>query len=376
MHKFTKKLLITTTLFSLQMYSNDECISAPGLSKAVIEKKKSEQDAEKEKLEQMNKYLNILKPIYPYALITGSVLIGLRLFSNLIGVPQKQKTNSLRDIHEYEDGMLELDFVKADIKDISGSIPAKIDKFIKQINEPVIGSEIKEDYCNRMILYGPTGNGKTLLAHKIAEATNSEFIEIYVSSIFTRFVDAGSNKINETFETAISKNKKAVIFIDGINIFTMKNKFSDGTDPDKKTLDTLCAWLEKTKNNPNIIFLGETLPIDSFTKTNLEKLFKADMIEILNPNAKIREEVINFYVKKINSTISPSFKLDEKEISTIARKTLGMSIRTIRGIVYYIYRHPAENINNVIDRFKPKIQVTSAIHVPHGSLMMTRVKAH
>jgi len=376
MYKFAKKFLIIITLFSLQIYSNDEHISSPELIDVVNEKKESEQDIEKEKTEQIDNYLEILASIYPYVLISGSAIVGLNLFNKPKTDHAKlQKTNPLVDIDEYEDEMLELDFVKTDIKDISGSVPAKIDQFIKQINDSAINNEIKDDYCNRMILYGPTGNGKTILARKIAEATNSELIEINGHSIVTKFVEAGPNTINNTFETALNKNKKVVIFINGICTIATKNNFPDGIDPYKKTLDTLCTWLEKTKNNPNIIFLGETLPIDYFAKKHLVDLFKPNMVEILNPNAKMREEVINFYIKTINSTISSSFKLDEKEISNIARKTLGMSIRAIRGIVYYIYRHPTENIDNVIERFKPRQEVKPEIPANYGFMTIPRLQA-
>src|SRR5579872_1927447 len=87
--------------------------------------------------------------------------------------------------------------VKCDIEGISGTVPAKINQIIKQLNKLPLYQEINNNFRNRLILYGPPGNGKTTFARIIAAETNSEFLEIHGPSVVETYVGSGPKKIND-----------------------------------------------------------------------------------------------------------------------------------------------------------------------------------
>lgn len=208
--------------------------------------------------------------------------------------------------------------------ELVGALPPKIMWLIKNLNDHSSDATIK----NRLILYGPPGNGKTTIAHTIAQLSNSEFIEMHAPSIVSKYQGSGSKNIKDMFERAIIKarlsHKRVVVFIDEIDAIACDNE-SEFRSEHKAALEQLWLELDTYKKDPNIFIIVATNSFNKLHKTFLDR-FGCNIIEIKNPDLAMRKEVLEHYFKQAQVTLS------QELISQIAGKTDGLSIRCLEDL--------------------------------------------
>jgi len=241
---------------------------------------------------------------------------------------------------------------------ISGTVPVKINQIIKQLNKLELYQEINNNFRNRLILYGPPGNGKSTFARVIANETHSELLEIHGPSLVELYAGSGPKKINETFELALNQSdeyrKRYIIFIDEIDSIAITSASVESMHQYRVTLQTLWLWLDKIKKLPNIFVVVASNKYKELDATFLSR-FGSNVIEIPNPDDKMRREIIEYNLDMINTSFDPDFHLSDKTIEYLVKKTNGFSIRTIEDIITSIQHESEKNIDSIIKIHRGKL---------------------
>ena len=193
----------------------------------------------------------------------------------------------------------------------------KVSRISERINKENL--IVKRMPSNILILYGPPGNGKTTYATKVAELTNSYIIEEDGPSIVEKFIGSGPKRINEVFKTAIEisklTKKRVIIFIDEVDAFAR----TDNTHEEHIATATQLN-LNITKHaDKNLVVILATNKFESLNPA-LKSRIKKGSIEILNPDVKMRKEIIEYYFKEFNLEIEEDGKI--LKTSEILQKNL------------------------------------------------------
>lgn len=218
-------------------------------------------------------------------------------------------------------------------ENLSGTIPYKLFLIINEFK-----SSINNDFfINRLILYGPPGNGKTTYANLIAKATDSLFFEVKGSTIVDRYQGSGANNIEDQFAMVLKKqsesNKKVILLIDEVDaIASIKNMSGANAHVDHETaVQTLWLNLDLVRHNKNVFVVVATNRFKDLHPTLVDR-FGDNIIEIKNPNLEMRKEVVLFYLNKF------AIKLDQKTVDKLILDTEGFSIRSIEYLLCSVKR--------------------------------------
>lgn len=206
-----------------------------------------------------------------------------------------------------------------------GKQPSKICWLIRylQRNEP---SEIAVK--NRLIFYGPPGNGKTTLVHKVAALTGCELMALDGPSIVESYVGRGARNIKTFFsdaqERVVSTGRRVIVFIDEIDAIAANNK-TEFRSEHESALQQLWLELDRCKQNPKIFVFFATNHFKKLSKTFLDR-FGGNVIEIPNPDRQTRRQVLEYYFGKAHISLPDCF-FDE-----LAKKTDSLSIRCLEDL--------------------------------------------
>ncbi|MCL4229609.1 AAA family ATPase [Candidatus Dependentiae bacterium] len=220
-----------------------------------------------------------------------------------------------------------------------GGVPDKVARiiaYLKKVNE-YAARQSEDDsmvqrapvFKNRLILYGPPGNGKTTLARKIAELTGSEFLLLAGPSIVGSYVGQGAREVMDTFkkayETARIEHKCVVIFIDEIDAIAVSNN-TEFRGEHQAALQQLWLELDACKNDVQIFVIFATNYFNKLNKTFLDRL-GSNALEIKNPDVAKREKILAYYSTRYQVPMSPEL------IRLVARKSDGLSTRCLEDLI-------------------------------------------
>jgi AAA+ superfamily predicted ATPase len=219
--------------------------------------------------------------------------------------------------------------IKSDyqIAELIGAYPPKIYWIIEQLQ--------KEDspyLSNRLILYGPPGNGKSTLARAIARKAGCALLSLNGPSVVGSYLGEGAQKIRELFEKAAELHektkKRVVVFIDEIDAICRANINYEAPARAEHQVATQELWLalDKYKYHPGIFFICATNHFDKLDRTFLDR-FNTNTLEITNPDAPARRNILLHYLKKHN------LQFDEELLNAVIKHSEGLSIRTLEDLV-------------------------------------------
>jgi cell division protease FtsH len=206
-------------------------------------------------------------------------------------------------------------------KDIAGSEEAKQDlaevveflKFPKKFEE--LGAKIPKG----VLLVGPPGTGKTMLARAVAGEANTPFFSISGSEFVEMFVGVGASRVRDLFAKA-KKNAPCIIFVDEIDAVGRKrgSGMGGGHDEREQTLNQILVEMDGFEQGANVIVLAATNRADVLDPALLRPGRFDRRVNIGLPDRKDREAILKIHFAK--KPLAKSVDLD-----ALAAKTAGSS---------------------------------------------------
>ncbi len=152
-----------------------------------------------------------------------------------------------------------------------------------------------------VLLYGPQGTGKTLLAKAVAKVTNATFIRLIGSELVQKFIGEGARLVREVFEYA-EERSPSILFIDELDAIGSKRLelATSGDREVQRTLMQLLASLDGFEPRGEVRVIAATNRPDILDPALLRPGRFDRLIEISEPNEEGRKEIFNIHMKNMN----------------------------------------------------------------------------
>ena len=213
--------------------------------------------------------------------------------------------------------------------DVAGEDEAKenLQEIVDYLHDPKKYEEIGASMPKGILLVGPPGTGKTMLAKAVAGESNVPFFSISGSEFVEMFVGMGASKVRDLFKQAKEK-APCIVFIDEIDAIGQKRNSGQlgGNDEREQTLNQLLTEMDGFEGNTGVIILAATNRPDSLDPalTRPGRFDRRVPVEL--PDLKGREEILKVHAKKV--ALAPSI-----DFNTVARMASGASGAELANIV-------------------------------------------
>ena len=212
--------------------------------------------------------------------------------------------------------------------DVAGEDEAKenLSEIVDYLHNPGKYKEVGASMPKGILLVGPPGTGKTMLAKAVAGEANVPFFSMSGSEFVEMFVGMGASKVRDLFKQAKEK-APCIVFIDEIDAIGQKRDGRvGGNDEREQTLNQLLTEMDGFETNNGVIILAATNRPESLDPalTRPGRFDRRVPVEL--PDLKGREEILKVHAKKV--------KLDESvDFNRIARMASGASGAELANIV-------------------------------------------
>ena len=213
--------------------------------------------------------------------------------------------------------------------DVAGEDEAKenLQEIVDYLHDPKKYEEIGASMPKGILLVGPPGTGKTMLAKAVAGESNVPFFSISGSEFVEMFVGMGASKVRDLFKQAKEK-APCIVFIDEIDAIGQKRSGGQygGNDEREQTLNQLLTEMDGFEGNTGVIILAATNRPESLDPalTRPGRFDRRVPVEL--PDLKGREEILRVHAKKV--ALAPGI-----DFTTVARMASGASGAELANIV-------------------------------------------
>ncbi len=214
--------------------------------------------------------------------------------------------------------------------DVAGEDEAKesLTEVVDYLHNPKKYTEAGASMPKGILLVGPPGTGKTMLAKAVAGEANVPFFSISGSEFVEMFVGMGASKVRDLFKQAKEK-APCIVFIDEIDAIGQKRSSGSGygaNDEREQTLNQLLTEMDGFEENTGVIILAATNRPESLDPalTRPGRFDRRVPVEL--PDLAGREAILRVHAKKIKTA-------DNVDLHTIARMASGASGAELANII-------------------------------------------
>lgn len=227
--------------------------------------------------------------------------------------------------------------------DVAGEDEAKenLAEIVDYLHNPKKYSEIGASMPKGILLIGPPGTGKTMLAKAVAGESNVPFFSMSGSEFVEMFVGMGASKVRDLFKQAKEK-APCIVFIDEIDAIGKKRDGAmSGNDEREQTLNQLLTEMDGFEGNTGVIILAATNRPESLDPalTRPGRFDRRVPVEL--PDLKGREEILKVHARKIRAESAIDYHQVAKmasgasgaELANIVNEAALRAVRSERNIV-------------------------------------------
>ena len=212
--------------------------------------------------------------------------------------------------------------------DVAGEDEAKenLSEIVDYLHDPAKYKEIGASMPKGILLVGPPGTGKTMLAKAVAGEANVPFFSMSGSEFVEMFVGMGASKVRDLFKQAKEK-APCIVFIDEIDAIGKKRDGQiGGNDEREQTLNQLLTEMDGFEGNNGVIILAATNRPESLDPalTRPGRFDRRVPVEL--PDLKGREEILKVHARKVKIA-------DDVDFNKIARMASGASGAELANII-------------------------------------------
>ncbi|MSV23889.1 ATP-dependent zinc metalloprotease FtsH [Selenomonas sp. WCA-380-WT-3B 3/] len=213
-------------------------------------------------------------------------------------------------------------------KDVAGEDEAKenLSEIVDYLHNPQKYSSIGAAMPKGVLLVGPPGTGKTMLAKAVAGEADVPFFSIAGSEFVEMFVGMGASKVRDLFRQAKEK-APCIVFIDEIDAIGQKRSGNVmGNDEREQTLNQLLTEMDGFEGNNGVIILAATNRPESLDPALLRPGRFDRRVPVELPDLAGREAILEVHAKKVRLA-------DSVDFHTIARMAAGASGAELANII-------------------------------------------
>jgi proteasome regulatory subunit len=211
-----------------------------------------------------------------------------------------------------------------------GGIEDQMEEVRETVEMPLKSPEMFEDVGidppSGVLLHGPPGTGKTMLAKAVANQTDATFIKMAGSELVHKFIGEGAKLVRDLFELA-RQHEPAVIFIDEIDAIAAKRTESktSGDAEVQRTMMQLLSEMDGFEDRGEIRIIAATNRFDMLDRAILRPGRFDRLIEVPKPGVEGREQIFQIHTRDMNV----SDDVDYEALAEMADDCSGADIKAI-----------------------------------------------
>ncbi|MEA5385678.1 proteasome-activating nucleotidase [Haloarculaceae archaeon H-GB2-1] len=204
-----------------------------------------------------------------------------------------------------------------------GGLESQIREVREAVEEPLVNAEVFEtvgiEPPSGVLLHGPPGTGKTMLAKAVANETDATFIKMAGSELVQKFIGEGARLVRDLFELA-ANHEPAIIFIDEIDAIAAKRTESktSGDAEVQRTMMQLLSEMDGFDERGEIRIIAATNRFDMLDRAILRPGRFDRLIEVPEPDEEGRERILEIHTEEMNLD-------DDTDLRAIADEATGFS---------------------------------------------------
>ena len=211
-----------------------------------------------------------------------------------------------------------------------GGIETQIEEVRETVEMPLKSPEMFDDVGieppSGVLLHGPPGTGKTMLAKAVANQTDATFIKMAGSELVHKFIGEGAKLVRDLFELA-RQHEPAVIFIDEIDAIAAKRTESktSGDAEVQRTMMQLLSEMDGFEERGEIRIIAATNRFDMLDRAILRPGRFDRLIEVPKPEERGREQIFKIHTRSMNV----DDEVDYGQLATMADDASGADIKAV-----------------------------------------------